>query len=246
MNRAPVVESRAQPRAAIILGTEGFDVWRVADDGETPVASLLVGRPASWCEVVVLEVATISPRVLDLCVAAEATFSVPVVVACESTTEADSLAAYAAGAAVVLVEPVGPREFVARVRALIRRRVPMPVASPETITVDDVVLDLAGPQLAVRGQIVEVPRREFEIATILMRNAGNVVTRQTLIDTLWNGVAPNSKSLDVQVGRLRSRLARVEGFPRILTVRGIGYRFLTADDVERRGFRGAAPVRGAS
>jgi DNA-binding winged helix-turn-helix (wHTH) protein len=64
---------------------------------------------------------------------------------------------------------------------------------------------------------------------LLMRDAGRVVSRRSIVQELW-GSLHDTKSLDVQVGRLRARLAAVEGRRRIVTVRGVGYRFLTDDD----------------
>jgi two-component system response regulator RegX3 len=74
-----------------------------------------------------------------------------------------------------------------------------------------------------------MPRREFDIAEMLMRSAGRVVSRSQLLHELFNE-QPSPKSLDVQVGRLRARLSKAEGRVRIMTVRGRGYRFLTFED----------------
>ena len=91
------------------------------------------------------------------------------------------------------------------------------------------MLDAGRREFFVSGQEVRTPRREFDIAALLMRDAGRVVSRQKIVRELW-GSLHDTKSLDVQVGRLRSRLAAAEGRRRIVTVRGIGYRFLTDDD----------------
>jgi DNA-binding winged helix-turn-helix (wHTH) protein len=74
-----------------------------------------------------------------------------------------------------------------------------------------------------------MPRREFDIAELLMRKAGRVVTRDELVRELW-GTARDTKSLDVQVGRLRAKLTEAEGRQRIVTVRGVGFRFMTDDE----------------
>jgi len=83
----------------------------------------------------------------------------------------------------------------------------------------------------VCGEVVRLPRREFDIAELLMRHAGRVVPRSEIVREIW-GSLRDTKSLDVQVGRLRMRLAVAEGRRRIVTVRGIGYRMLTDDDSE--------------
>ncbi len=69
-----------------------------------------------------------------------------------------------------------------------------------------------------------LPRREFDILEMLMQSADLVVTRTALRRQLW-ALSRDSRTLDVQVRRLRARLAAVEGARRIVTVRGVGYRF---------------------
>jgi DNA-binding winged helix-turn-helix (wHTH) protein len=83
----------------------------------------------------------------------------------------------------------------------------------------------------VHDEHIRIPRREFDIAELLMRDAGKVVSRQKIVRELW-GTVRDTKSLDVQVGRLRARLTAAEGRRRIVTVRGVGFRFLADDDPE--------------
>ena len=108
------------------------------------------------------------------------------------------------------------------------RRAPTPDddANPDKVVVGPILLDRARRELFVHGTQVAVPRREFDIAEVLMRKAGRVVARKEIIRELW-GAARDTKSLDVQVGRLRTKLTAAEGRQRIVTVRGVGFRFLT-------------------
>ena len=156
---------------------------------------------------------------------------VPMALVSGPYTERDAVAAFAAGIDGLVLEPVGDRELVARMRALLRR---MPLTVPPTndrIVVGPVMLDCARRELFVDGAEIRVPRREFDIAELLMREAGRVVSRDSMMRALW-GSGRDTKSLDVQVGRLRSRLATAEGQRRIVTVRGVGYRFLVDGDPE--------------
>jgi DNA-binding winged helix-turn-helix (wHTH) protein len=114
---------------------------------------------------------------------------------------------------------------------VLRRNPPAAEVTTDSIVVGPIVLDNARRELFVHGTPIRVPRREFDIAELLMRDAGRVVTRQKIVRELW-GTVRDTKSLDVQVGRLRSRLASAEGRRRILTVRGVGFRFLVDDDPE--------------
>jgi DNA-binding response OmpR family regulator len=229
MSRVIVVEGRVRPRVALLLGESGIGVERVSVP-MNQVAGLVSGADP---DVLVLEVVVISTAVLHACEAVTGISRVHPVVFGEHATELEIVAAYTAGAQAVLVEPVGPHELVARVRAVMRR---IPVtASPivDVIKVGPVVLDRARRQVLVDGQVVPMPRKEFDIAEMLMCHVGSVVTRSQLVRELW-GSARDTKTLDVQVGRLRARLASAEGRQRILTIRGLGYRFASDEDLDVR------------
>jgi two-component system response regulator RegX3 len=115
------------------------------------------------------------------------------------------------------------------------RRVPRPDApatpTDEQIVIDDIRVDVARHEVIVRGDLVALPLKEFELLELLMANAGRVLTRDVLIDRIWG---PNyfgdTKTLDVHVKRLRAKIEDDPSHPtRIVTVRGVGYRY------ERRG-----------
>jgi two-component system response regulator RegX3 len=140
--------------------------------------------------------------------------------------------AFESGADTVLSEPVGPHELVARVRALLRRRPAEPENSSDVVVVGPIALDRGRREITVDGQLVRVPRREFEIAEILLASAGRTVSRSVIVRELW-GTMRDTKSLDVQVGRLRSRLAAAGAPNAIVTIRGVGFRVLADEELER-------------
>jgi len=221
-----VVERHPSPRAAALFEREGLPVVTAVDHGET-LTCLHGVRP----QLVVVEADAVDRAVVELCALIRATAEVPILLLGLRCTERDALDAFAAGVDSVVVEPVGSHELVARARAQLRRA---PVVAPEPgniVVVGPVALDCDRRELVVHGERVHLPRREFDIAEQLMRHAGRVVTRQQIVRALW-GSARDTKSLDVQVGRLRARLAAIEGTRRILTVRGVGYRFLLDGDPE--------------
>jgi two-component system response regulator RegX3 len=130
------------------------------------------------------------------------------------------------------------RELVARMRAVLRRR-PFDDAEPqaeidlaETLRVGDVVLDSERHEVTVRGEIVQLPLKEFELLALLLLNAGRVLTRDTLIDRVWGSdYVGDTKTLDVHIKRLRSKVESDPANPvRIVTIRGLGYKF----DVPKR------------
>jgi DNA-binding response OmpR family regulator len=182
-------------------------------------------------DAVLIEATTPGGTVLDLCAGLRTEIAVPLVVVCLAAPERDALAAFGVGVDSVILEPVGRHELLARVRALLRRTPPPIEPDADHITIGPILLDMARRELFVHGELVRVPRREFDIAEILMREAGRVVTRQRIVRELW-GTVRDTKSLDVQVGRLRIRLADAEGRRRIVTVRGVGFRLLTDNDPE--------------
>jgi DNA-binding response OmpR family regulator len=219
-----VVERREPGRASALLEREGFTV--VTSMNPTETSTVLAGfRP----DLVVVEAIAPSIPVLHLCGAIRGATEAPMVLLTDPCSEGDAIAAFGFGVDTLIREPVGDHEFVARVRAQLRRAPASHPVELDTITVGPIVLDRARREVSVAGRAVRLPRREFDIAELLMRDAGRVVSRDRIVRALWGSVR-DTKSLDVQVGRLRTRLADVEGRRRIVTVRGVGYRFLLDGD----------------
>jgi two-component system, OmpR family, response regulator RegX3 len=227
MSRLVVVEDRERPRAAELLLHEGLEV-----EGCKPEVDLVLSIIQTFGpDVVLLEVSGVNRSILRLCGAIQAATTAPIALVTEQSIERDVLDAYAAGAHTVVCEPVGAHELVARVRAVLRRVPTRNEPAPDVLVVGPVVLDRGRRQLTVAGQVVALPRKEFDIAELLMCRAGTVVSRNQLVRELW-GTARDTKTLDVQVGRLRAKLVAAEGRQRIITVRGLGYRFATDQDLE--------------
>jgi two-component system response regulator RegX3 len=226
MARVLVIEGRDQQRASGVLTSEGFTVFTAlgTDEALMAVESL---RP----DLVLLEVESPAIRVQQMCETIRVVSATPIVILSAHCAEREAVAAFGAGADSVVVEPVGGYELVARIRALLRRAPPVVEGETDVVDVGPVRLDRARRELLVSGELVAVPRREFEIAEVLMREAGRVVARDAIVRELW-GSMRDTKSLDVQVGRLRTRLARAGAGSCIVTVRGVGFRFATADELE--------------
>ncbi|HXY94499.1 MAG TPA: response regulator transcription factor [Acidimicrobiia bacterium] len=227
MARVVVVEERAQPRVARLLTEEGISLEN--SQGTLDVVMKLVDLEAP--DVIILEVVSPSRAATRLCASLQsAAARARIAIFAERAAESEVVAAYRSGADTVICEPVGSHELVARIRALLRRAPMEDASDPDLIAIGPVRLDRARRQVTVCGELVPLPRKEFDIAELLMSRAGGVVSRTQLVRELW-GTQRDTKTLDVQVGRLRAKLMAAEGLQRIVTVRGVGYRFATDDEL---------------
>ena len=209
----------------IALEREGFRV-EVAADGAEAIARFDAVRPA----LVLLDV--MLPRIsgIDVCRELRSRSQVPIIMVTARNAEIDAVVGLEVGADDYVTKPFRLRELVARVRAALRRGRgdEAGVAQPdEVLEIGDVRLDAARHEVAVRGERVALPLKEFELLELLLANAGRVLTRDVLIDRVWG---PNyygdTKTLDVHVKRLRAKVEDDPGHPaRIVTVRGVGYRY---------------------
>jgi two-component system response regulator RegX3 len=209
----------------VALQREGFAV-ETAADGVEALERFDAVQPA----LVLLDV--MLPRVsgVDVCRQIRTRSRVPIIMVTARNAEIDAVVGLEVGADDYVTKPFRLRELIARVRAALRR---VPVgAEPngtqhDVIEIGDVRLDVARHEVAVRGDLVALPLKEFELLELLLANAGRVLTRDVLIDRIWG---PNyfgdTKTLDVHVKRLRTKVEEDPGHPtHIVTVRGVGYRF---------------------
>ena len=126
-----------------------------------------------------------------------------------------------------MTKPFSSRELVARMRAVLRRRGEPEDTAISTLESGPVRMDVDRHVVTVRGDQVQLPLKEFELLEVLLRNTGRVLTRMQLIDRVWGAdYVGDTKTLDVHIKRLRSKLEADSAHPtRIVTVRGVGYRY---------------------
>jgi two-component system response regulator RegX3 len=134
------------------------------------------------------------------------------------------------GADDYVTKPYSARELIARVRAVLRRG-GEPGADGELapLSAGPVRMDVDRHVVTVAGEEVSLPLKEFDLLEYLLRNVGRVLTRGQLIDRVWGAdYVGDTKTLDVHVKRLRSKIEPDPGSPRhLVTVRGLGYKFET-------------------
>ena len=169
----------------------------------------------------------------DVCREVRRRRDVPVIMLTARGTETDRIVGLEIGADDYVVKPFSSAEVVARIRAVLRRsaRGEAPMEATGSLEVDDVRVDV-GARRAWRGDSeLELSRREFDLLVRLMRDAGRVVTRESLMDDVWDvNWFGSTKTLDVHVGWLRRKLADDPQEPRYIhTVRGVGFRFAGAE-----------------
>ena len=153
--------------------------------------------------------------------------TVPIIMLTAKDSEVDIVVGLELGADDYVTKPYSTRELLARIRAVLRRRIDLADDEDQVLEAGSVRMDVERHTVSVDGRIVPMPLKEFELLEYLLRNAGRVLTRGQLIDRVWGSdYFGDTKTLDVHIKRIRSRIEAVPSEPTMLvTVRGLGYRF---------------------
>ena len=151
------------------------------------------------------------------------TMRTPVLMLTARGEDIDRIVGLEMGADDYMPKPFNPRELAARIKAILRRT----QAEPEqaTLSVNGVTLNPATREAAVDGEKVELTTTEFDILQVLLKSAGRVLSRDDLMEHLYQRKAsPFDRAIDVHIGHLRRKLELNR--PLIKTVRGVGYQFM--------------------
>jgi two-component system response regulator RegX3 len=216
---APLVEA---------LRREGFDTAVSGTAGESLALAERV-KP----DLVLLDVMLPDGSGFEVCRELRARSRVPIIMLTARGEEADRVAGLELGADDYVVKPFSARELVARVRAVLRRVAEAGERRAEGATeIGDVRIDRGRRSVSFRGEELELSRKEFDLLRLLIENAGSVVTRERLIDEVWDtNWFGSTKTLDVHVSGLRKKLNDDPGSPRYIhTVRGVGFRFSAPEE----------------
>ncbi|HEY8192644.1 MAG TPA: response regulator transcription factor [Gaiellaceae bacterium] len=211
------------------LGREGFDV-SVAGTASAALDLAQTTRP----DLVLLDVMLPDGSGFDVARELRRGSGVPIIMLTARGEEADRVAGLELGADDYVVKPFSARELVARVRAVLRRVAEAGERRAEgALVVGEVRLDADRRTAALDAQELELSRKEFDLLRLLMENSGSVVTRERLIDEVWDtNWFGSTKTLDVHVSALRKKLGDDSNAPRYIhTVRGVGFRFAGSDEV---------------
>jgi two-component system, OmpR family, response regulator RegX3 len=166
---------------------------------------------------------------------------VPIIMLTARGEETDRIVGLELGADDYIVKPFSAREVAARIRAVLRRAgdgaqpsaAPAPTRPEGPVEIGPVRLDANRRAARVNDEELDLTRKEFELLHLLMSESGNVISRERLIDEVWDtNWFGSTKTLDVHVSSLRRKLGDDSQNPRFIhTVRGVGFRFASADEL---------------
>ncbi|MBT3242946.1 MAG: response regulator transcription factor [Bacteroidetes bacterium] len=137
------------------------------------------------------------------------------------------IAGFEAGADDYITKPIRPKVLVSRVRALLKRYQPEKSSGPEqpdeVLTVGDLTIDRERYLIIKHGQEMNLPKKEFELLSLLVSKPGKVFTRDDIYDTVWGDeVVVGDRTIDVHIRKLREKI----GDDQIKTIKGVGYKFV--------------------
>jgi two-component system response regulator RegX3 len=223
VTRVLVVEDEESYSDALsyVLRKEGFEVAIAATGPDA-----LEEYDRAGADIVLLDLMLPGLPGTEVCRALRSRSNVPVIIVSAKDTEVDKVVGLELGADDYVTKPYSPRELVARVRAVLRRGQDVELL-PDTLEAGPVRMDVERHVVTVDGAEISLPLKEFDLLEYLLRNVGRVLTRGQLIDRVWGAdYVGDTKTLDVHVKRLRSKIETDPSAPRhLVTVRGLGYKF---------------------
>jgi two-component system response regulator RegX3 len=211
------------------LRREGFDTAV-----STTAAESLEAFERAQPDLVLLDVMLPDGSGFEVCRELRGRSRVPIIMLTARGEEADRVAGLELGADDYVVKPFSARELVARVRAVLRRAAEAGERRAEGVTeIGELTVDPGRRSATFRGEELELSRKEFDLLRLLVESAGSVVTRERLLEEVWDtNWFGSTKTLDVHVSGLRKKLSDDPAQPRYLhTVRGVGFRFASADEL---------------
>lgn len=215
-------ESALSEPLSFLLEREGYEIT-VAEDGPSAIAEF----DRAGTDLILLDLMLPGIPGTEVCREIRGRSTVPIIMLTAKDSEVDIVVGLELGADDYVTKPYSTRELLARIRAVLRRRLDAGSDDENVLSAGTVRMDIERHAVTVSGELVNMPLKEFELLEFLLRNAGRVLTRGQLIDRVWGtDYFGDTKTLDVHIKRIRSRIEAVPSEPTMLvTVRGLGYRF---------------------
>lgn len=215
-------ESMLEP-LQLLLSNEGFQI-ECAKDG----ISGLKKFQEQGADLVLLDLMLPGMSGTEVCKQIRKDSMVPIIMLTAKDSEVDKVVGLEIGADDYVTKPYSTRELVARINAVLRRKISGSVEKNSNLLVaGHIELDAEKHVVSISGKTVSFPLKEFELLEYLIRNDGRVLTRTQLIDRVWgNDYFGDTKTLDVHIKRLRAKIESDPANPTyIQTIRGLGYKF---------------------
>jgi len=224
MTRVLVVEDEQGLREPLVylLEKEGYEVVATAD-GNAALEEFANQVP----DLVLLDLMLPGISGNDVCMKIRQTSNVPVIMLTAKDGEIDKVVGLEIGADDYVTKPYSSRELLARMKAVLRRKVEPTAVHDGLLSGGPVSMDIERHIVFVNGEKVAMPLKEFELLELLLENRNRVLTRGQIIDRVWgSNYFGDTKTLDVHVKRLRSKIEDDPARPvHLVTVRGLGYKF---------------------
>jgi two-component system response regulator RegX3 len=205
-----------------MLEKEGYDVIE-AENGEIAIQKF----QAEGADVILLDLMMPKLDGNQVCKQIRLSSNVPIIMLTAKDSEVDKVVGLEIGADDYVTKPYSTRELLARMKAVLRRKIEPAVQSDSVLVAGELRLDSDRHQVTLSGKTIAFPLKEFELLELLMENVNRVLTRGQIIDRVWGAnYFGDTKTLDVHIKRLRSKIEEDPARPKyIQTVRGLGYKF---------------------
>ncbi|MBI2267035.1 MAG: response regulator transcription factor [Armatimonadetes bacterium] len=203
------------------LEKEGYEVV-TAYDGFEAVKMAKEERP----DLIILDLMLPGQGGLEVCRILRKEMKVPIIMATAKGEEIDKILGLELGADDYVTKPFSPRELIARVKAILRRT-SVRMEDQDELAYKELIINLARHEVRVKGDVIDLKPKEFELLKLLATNAGKVFTRDFLLEQLWGyDYLGDTRTVDVHVRRIRQKIEEDAAMPKYLkTVHGIGYKF---------------------
>lgn len=214
-------EASIQRVVQAYLAHEGFRVLCTADGSEV-LELVRQHRP----DLVILDLMLPGMDGMELAARLRQESEVFILMLTARSEEADRVAGLRIGADDYMTKPFSPRELVARVEAILRRRRAV-AESDSALRFEHIRIDPERREVCANTHVLDLTTTEFDVLLALARHAGKVLNREQIIDLVWGSdFYGNDRVVDVYVGQVRRKLEALTGETLIRTVRGVGYQFI--------------------
>ncbi|CAB4632788.1 unannotated protein [freshwater metagenome] len=224
MPKVLVVEDEQSLREPLVfmLTKEGYEVIE-AENGEVA----LLKFESEGADLILLDLMMPKMDGNQVCKQIRLSSNVPIIMLTAKDSEVDKVVGLEIGADDYVTKPYSTRELLARMKAVLRRKIEPPVEADAVLVAGELRLDSDRHQVTLSGKQIAFPLKEFELLELLMENVNRVLTRGQIIDRVWGAnYFGDTKTLDVHIKRLRSKIEEDPARPKyIQTVRGLGYKF---------------------